>query len=181
MRQLLTELELTANGTTTTWDSSGGAEPDYIPRLGHSDAPHLHYLALWNAASTDAQRQRVIQAAKDELDAILHSRGDRTREESETSRDARIVREGRGFPAREVAVRFRTGVTTVHAARHAAGVDLEFGEKPCATRAPPGAAGSAMRREQLEKLIADGRSLRQAAEHLNISYWTARRDVGQMD
>lgn len=181
MRRLLTRLELTTNGATSTWDASGGAEPDYIPRLGHSDAPHLHYLELWNAATTDAARQRVYEAAQDELDAILHSRGDSTREESKQSLHARIVREGKGWPAVRVAIHCRCGVTVVHSARHAAGVDLEFGEEPRAAPAPAGAAGSAARREQLEQLIAGGRSLRQAAEHLGISYWTARRDVGQMD
>lgn len=181
MRQVLTRLELTTNGTTTTWDASGGSEPDYIPRLGHSDAPHLHYRELWNAAASDAERERVHVAAKHELDGILKSSGDPTKEESKESLYARIVAEGEDWPALRVAIHCRCGITIVHAARRAAGRDLEFGKQPRAAPAPAGAAGAAARREQLEQLIADGRSLRQAAEHLKISYWTARRDVGQMD
>lgn len=171
MHRVLIRLALTTNGRTTSWDSSGGGEPDYTPRLGHSDAPHLHYAERWRLAVDEDERSKVHAAAADELDQILKSRGDRTKEESKKSRDARIIREGEGVKAKEVAVRFRCGVTTVHSARRAAGRDLEWGRLPREVE-------PASRRAELERLIAAGCSVKQAAFSLGIAYVTARRDLG---
>jgi hypothetical protein len=144
----------------------------YTPGLGHSDAPHLHYLDLWNMATDDEERWGVCAAAADELDHILKSRGDATKEESAKSRDARIIREGEGFKAQEVAVRFRCGVTTIHTARRNAGRDLEWGTLPRDV-------DSQQRRAEIERLMSRGSSVRQAAFSLGISYNTARRALGR--
>lgn len=136
MRDVLLQLALTSNGRTAAYDSSGGGTPDYVlvdddgrGKLDPADAPHLRYAMEWDAAEDDSQRAEVLKRARDELDRIRRSHADPTAVESKEERDRRIVKEGRGFPAAEVAISIRCGITDVHKARAAAGVDLEFGEE----------------------------------------------------
>lgn len=136
MRDVLLQLALTSNGRTSAYDSSGGGTPDYVlvddkgrGKLGAGDAPHLHYAAEWDAASDDETRAQVLDAAKDTLEHIRRSHADPKAAETKQERDARIVEKGRGWPAREVANHVRCGVTDVHKARAAAGLDIEYGEK----------------------------------------------------
>lgn len=136
MRQVLLELAMTSSGRTTSYDSRGqSGTPDYVPvdgrgraRLGLGDAPHLTFFKRWNHAGDDDARAAVLEAARAELEQIRRAP---TRPpavvESKKARDARITREGAGWPAREVAIAFRTGVGTVRNARKAAGLDLEYG------------------------------------------------------
>lgn len=135
MRQVLLQLEMTSNGRTAAYDSSGGGEPDYVlvddrgrARLSIGDAPQLLYVRAWNAARDDTERAQVLKEAGDELDRIRHSRADRTVEESKSDRDIRIVTEGEGWPASEVAIQMRCGIRDVHRARAGAGRDVEYGE-----------------------------------------------------
>lgn len=138
MREVLIALGMLAAGRTTSYNPSGsGGEVDYAhvddrgrPRLATGDAPHLVFAQRWDAAGDDDERAAVLEAARDELDRARRSRADPNAVESKRDRDARIVREGAGWPAREVATTFRTGIKDVWNARRAAGRELEFGELP---------------------------------------------------
>lgn len=135
MREVLLQLALTSNGRTSAFDSSGGGTPDYVlvddkgrGKLGRGDAPHLLYAAEWADAQDDPARAAVLEAAKAELDHIRRSHADRSAGESREDRDRRIIKEGDGWAARDVATTFRCGITDVHKARSAAGRDIEYGK-----------------------------------------------------
>jgi predicted XRE-type DNA-binding protein len=135
MRDVLLQLAMCAAGRTASYDSSGGGDPDYVlvdehgrAKLGAGDAPHLHYAAEWDAASDDERRAAVLDEAKKTLDSIRRSQADPTAIEPKDARDRRIVKEGEGWPAREVAISMRCGIRDVWRAREAAGRDVEFGE-----------------------------------------------------
>lgn len=102
MRQVLLDLAMLGAGRTTSYNPSGGGG-DYTPRAQTGDAPHLEYAARWNAADDDGERAAVLAAARAELDSARRSRAVPTAAESKQDRDARIVREGEGWPARDVA------------------------------------------------------------------------------
>jgi hypothetical protein len=142
MGEVLLQLALTSNGRTAAYDSSGGGEADYVlvddngrARLDPADAPHLLYAAAWDAAGDDEERRQVLEEAKDTLDRIRRSHADPTVAETKEERDRRIIKEGKGWPASEVAIHIRCGVTDVHKARAAAGLDVEFGEQKVNGRA----------------------------------------------
>jgi DNA-directed RNA polymerase specialized sigma24 family protein len=135
MRDVLLQLALTSNGRTVSYDSSGGGTPDYVlvddrgrAKLAQGDAPHLSFAAAWDSARDDVERAAVLKAARDELAGILKSRADHEAVESKAERDQRIVKEGEGWPAREVATSFRCGIRDVWHARADAGRDVEYGE-----------------------------------------------------
>jgi hypothetical protein len=124
-------------GDTDAAGSPGAGTPDYVlvddkgrGKLGRGDAPHLHYRSEWDAAGDLAVRHEVLKAAQAELEHIRRSHADRGAGESRQDRDRRIVNEGDGWPAREVANSFRCGITDVHKARAAAGRDIEYGRRP---------------------------------------------------
>lgn len=135
MRDVLLQLEMASNGSTSTFDSSGGGTPDYVlidedgrPRFGVDDAPHLYYRAKWNAAGDDDARTAVLTAARKTLDSIRRSHADRTAAETKEQLAHRIVNEGEGWPARDVANSMRCGIRMVWASREAAGRDVEYGK-----------------------------------------------------
>lgn len=174
MRDVLLQLALTSNGRTASYDSSGGDALD-IPTLGAGDAPHLHYLQRWRQATTDTDRAAILEAAQATLRDILHSRGDRRREESKADRDARIVERGDGIHAREIAIWARCGIRDVWKAREAAGRDPEYG-RPLRG---PGELTAHQRQAEAARMAERGMSARQIALTLRVSTSTIRRDLGR--
>lgn len=174
MREVLLQLALTSNGRTSSFNSSGGSEPDYTPTLGAGDAPHLYFAAAWDAAQSESRRAALFDEAKATLRHLVHSSGVSTRVESKADRDARIVDLGEGLPAREVAYRFHCGIRDVWNARAEAGRETEFGRKPRNGRElSPGA-----RQAEVQRLAREGMSARQIGVALDLSYSTVRRDLG---
>lgn len=180
MWAILTKLELTSNGATASFDAdSGGGSARHheanIPRLGRHDAPHLFYAIEYDRARDDQEREQVIERAEDELRAITHSRADRTKEETRDQRDQRMVDDGEGFEAIEVARRFNCGVRDVHRARAAAGRDTQWGKAPVNGRA----LTVEQRRARAREMEAKGMTGRQIALALKVSYSTVRDDLGR--
>jgi len=177
MRKVLLQLELTSNGRTASYDSSGNGnpEPDPIPKLGKGDAPHLTLQDRWNQAATDAERMSVLEAAEALLKAIRVSRGDRSRTESEAELRERIVERGEGLPAVDVAVWARTSVKIVHKAREAAGRDRDRGFRPRNGRA----LAEKERSAEVQRLADDGMSERQIGKALKLHRNTVRRALGR--
>jgi hypothetical protein len=171
MWAVLTKLELTSNGATASFDADSGGgsarhHSDTIPRLGRHDAPHLFYAVEYDRARTE-----------DELRAITHSRADRAKEETKDQRDQRLVDEGEGFEAIEVARSFNCGVRDVHRAREAAGRDTEWGKAPVNGRELTAEQRVARAREMADR----GMTAKQIAFALGRSYNTVRRDLGRLD
>jgi transposase len=175
MRDVLLQLALTSNGRTASYASSGGSETDYSPSLSFGDAPHLHFAKLWNAAETDGRREEVLAEAEETLDAIVRSHGDPGRIETKQELYARIVSEGEGWSARDVATRFRCGISVVWHARAGDGRDIEYGRRPRNGRA----LTADERQAEVSRLLDEGMSARQIANALRVGYNTVRRDLGR--
>lgn len=177
MRNVLLQLELTSNGRTAAYDSSGGGTPDYVlvddngrGRLDPADAPHLRYAKQWDDAEDDEGRRQVLARARDELEHIRRSHADPQAVESKQDRDRRIITDGRGFPAHEVAISIRCGITDVHKARAGAGLDLEYGE----ARVNGRALTRAQRDAEIVVLRRRGMNPFQIASKLGIARSTVR-------
>jgi hypothetical protein len=177
MRDVLLQLAMTSNGRTTTLDSSGVGTADYVlvddsgrAKLARGDAPHLTFAELWDLADDDHGREQVLKRAKDELDHIRKSHADPTKIETKDQLSTRIVREGAGFPAKDVAIAMRTGVTVVWKARQAVGRDIEFGELL------RGGRELSLEEQKIEviRLKRTGLSQRQIALRLNITHASVR-------
>jgi hypothetical protein len=182
MREVLLRLAMTSNGRTAAYDSSGGGTPDYVlvddqgrGKLDPADAPHLTFAARWDRAVDDDERAAILKEAQEELDAIRRSHADPKAVESKDERDRRIIKDGRGFPASEVAIAIRCGVTDVHRARAAAGVDLEFGEKRVNGRA----LGRGDRNAEILHLAKNGMNPFQIATRLGIPRSSVRYVLDQ--
>ena len=179
MRQLLAELELTSHGTTPRVDApgSGGYYQHVVLAGDHplEDPPHVVYRRLYEAATTDEQRQAVIAAAREALRAVRVSAGDPSREETAADRDRRIVEKGEGWLDTEVARWARCLLRQVHNARAAAGRDLTWGK--------PLRDGKQLEAEQLAaeitRLDRTGMPARQIAMALKVSYSTVLRALGR--
>jgi hypothetical protein len=180
MGEVLRGLEMTSNGRTSTLDSSGLGTQDYVlvddhgrAKLGRGDAPHLTYAEAWNAAGDDQhRRERVFEEAKSTLEHILKSHADMTVTEPKDARDKRIIKEGRGFHARDVANTMRCGITDVWKARLAAGCDIEFGE-PRPT-GPKRKLSIPERNAEVCRLTGLGLSQRAVATRLDIGHKSVR-------
>lgn len=124
VRLLLAELELISHGSTQSWNSAGGAHGDNTAVLpyGESNPPHVYFRDLYLTQTTDEGRQRVVGKI---CGALREARGhiDRSHVVGETreQEDTRIISQGEGFTADEVAHRFNCTPSRVRRARLAAG------------------------------------------------------------
>ncbi len=89
--------------------------------------------------------------------------------------DARIVAQGAGWPARDVAIWAKCSLRTVHRARAAAGRDTEWGHplKPTQT------LDVQQRRTEVQRRADNGQPATQIALGLNLSVSTVRRYLGR--
>lgn len=185
MRDVLLQLALTSNGRTVSYDASATGTIDWTlvddqgrGKLGIDDAPHLTFAKLWDRAQDDQQRQAVLKDATDVLAKIRRSSGDPSKEETLQDRDQRIVTNGEGLPAREVAVWARCGVRDVQRARRADGRDTELGHR---TRDSHD-LNSEQRTAEITRLsIEHNMNARQIAHSLGVSYSTVLRSLGRKD
>lgn len=189
MRDVLLDLALVSHARTTTWEpSTSGGKPGSRDLTG-GDKGASYYAARYGEpfhrctatcrhrqqpAGTDPERQAVLDEARAEL---RHLRGHEQRErptgETSDQRDARIVREGEGFPAREVAIRFRCGVTDVRRARNDAGREPDLGY-PTTVEQP---LTRSDRRDRVRKLRDSGMSIGAIALRLGIGKATVHEDL----
>jgi hypothetical protein len=129
-RQILGEMELLMHGKTASLNSSGrGGERNPVPQ-GEAHPPHEQWLAVFNdLAPFPHLLRQAIHNARLELERI--KRRDTTvvvREETREEWEARLLRDGAGFEARDVAVKFNCAVQDVTRLRTAAGRDPNLGQ-----------------------------------------------------
>lgn len=176
-REVLLQLALCSNGRTTSWSPTNASTSaaGQTPRLGRSDAPELELARAYDRATSDVERQALLDEAIATLDSIRHAPATAVAGETKAERDARIVEHGEGLPASEVAIAMRCGVRDVWTARAANGRDPEFG-RPCLN------GGSLTKRERQARVLeltAEGMTARNVARVLGVHYDTVRRDLGR--
>jgi DNA invertase Pin-like site-specific DNA recombinase len=108
-RQVLAELELTSNGTTTAWNSSRATgKPGSKLLFLSEEPPHDHFRRRWDGCASDRARELVLAAAREALEGIRHqSQRPKLKQEPPSVRERRLVASGRGVPAKEIARRER--------------------------------------------------------------------------
>lgn len=118
-RQIFAQLEMTSNGTTYGWHSSGGGKSgSRDPVSGDPNPAHVTYRERYIRAPTDVERDRVLGQARDEL-RRLQGRYKRPEAKGESPKQwrSRMVREGAGFDDAVVARTFNTTAKVVRAVR----------------------------------------------------------------
>lgn len=163
VRLLLSQLELLSHGSTASWNPAGGhTEPAALP-FGENDPPHLRLRARYLAADSDEARTRAVNMMNKTLREFRGTGVDRSKVVGETreQEDARIVREGNGFTADEVALRFNCTPTRVRRVRLAAGRD-DVGREPARPDATDVPAVEAVR------MRSNGMTIRQIAFALSV-------------
>lgn len=182
MRVILAKLELVSNGSVQAWNASGGhsGEPDdkvveQIDR-GTENPPHIVFREWYEGEHTEEGRRSVIRAARKEYERIT-GRYEIRRERPKIEKTdlqilaERIVKEGEGWTAREVADTLHTTITTVRSARLAAERDIDFGREVDVVDPDM--------RVRIEQRIAAGFTERQIATIEKISKSTVRRVIGK--
>ena len=162
-------LNMIASGTTTAWSSEGGGKPGTKPPTTGEPGDDLAVLdRRWEDAKSDADRREVV---KDTRFLLRCWNGEIARErradlgrcwEDSTSRDERMLKEGRGWEPKLVAVAFKCGEKDVLKARLAAGLDPSTGEP----------VEGADRMVVVRQLHAVGVSNRQIAGRVGVSHVT---------
>lgn len=168
IRQVLAELELTSNGKTYTYGGSHHGFGETPPSTGDPNPPHVVYRISYEECTNDLCRVSVIRRAHRALKEIQHTQaGSAT--ETEAQRNRRLIKEGEGFSAEEVAVAMRMKVTEVWKTRLGFGRDKETGVVDITQRM---ALASPAERRARAKLLKDehGMSARQIALLLDVSH-----------
>lgn len=128
-RTILAQLELLSHGSTQSWNrSSPPSEMDRSPR-GDSFPPHEEFRIEWEIADSDEARARVIRNAR----AHLEQQTRRTTPKVEPlpdDTDDRIIDEGAGWSAGDVARALRISIKRVVAVRLERKLDPSTGRKP---------------------------------------------------
>lgn len=188
MREVLRELELISHVPASGYQPTGRSRSSDEP-LGGSRPPgdhgHTYYAQAYGppfhprsgrhpGCITDSQRAHVIENALLEVDH-LKGRTERPEpvEESAAQLEERMVREGEGFPADEVAVRFRTGVSRVRRVREAAGREPAFGR----LLEHESGLSTEDRRRRVRELRAENLPLSSIARIVGVDKGTVSKDL----
>jgi hypothetical protein len=181
MRTVLMQLALVSNGSTATIDADrgGGSARHYehavLAGTLRGAEPHKHFQRLYNAAATRAEREVVLDQAREVLSEILHSPPPPTSFETLEEKRAWIVKHCEGLTTQEAAIRAYTGVLTVYKARVDAGREPDRGRETNAVRYD----SIAERRARVRELAEQDMSAKSIAKYLGLSYNTVRRDLGK--
>jgi hypothetical protein len=134
-KQILVGLAMLSHGATQNWDSDGRGGYDAVSPPGELSPPHLEFKYAWDDAGTLEELAAVVASAREYLET--HRRRPEVEVEGETAaeRDARMIDEGEGWSAKEVALMFRCAAADVRRARIVASRDPETGRT---VETPPG-------------------------------------------
>lgn len=175
MQEVLLELMMLQHGSVTSWNptTSGSRERDPRPS-GDSHPIAEQYAHAYNQATNERARQRVLHEARDELQAW---RGHGTRRhagETKEELERRILKDGEGFDAQTVAVRFDTNAGRIRKLRVAKNRSPETG------KLLPGAKDDDRSKpERVLELHAQGCTLRQIEMFTKVSKSHVARILGR--
>lgn len=180
MRTVLARLELVSNGTTASYNSSGGHHhQDNLYPPGDTQPPHLYWRRLYererDADNEDGCRD-VLHQARADLERIT-GRYQRPHVTGETAGEqiARMLTETQGWTPHDVELsRWRMPARQVRRHRVNAGRDPE-------TAQPPTNLKPADRRATAARLRQQGYSTRAIAATLAISQTMVRFDLARHD
>lgn len=162
MRDILLRLWMLPWGKTSNYNpDGGGGVPDSRPPSGvrfdgpSERLPHEYWSRQWDRAVGTYQKEKVRDGAREELERWQHAPerfGDE--EEGTEEREARMIREGRGWSPKDVSLHFNCTPKYVERVRRNAGVATDTGEGMPVREDSP-------QEEEVKALIARGLSERQ--------------------
>lgn len=192
MREVLNDLELMSHVPATGYQPTGrspGSDEHPGGKRPPGDKGHTYFAQAYGPPFShrttthpgcvhDTQRAHVLENARQE---VAHLKGliDRPapQEESAEQMEARMVHEGEGFPAEEVAMRFRTGVSRVRKARERAGREQTYGRE---LKPEPGLPTAERRRRARElRDPPNNLPIPAIAAKLGVDKGTISRDLGR--
>jgi hypothetical protein len=189
MRAVLAQLETCSHVPAAGWGPTGRSRSsDEHPGGGRPPGDIGHtYFARWYGPPfhlrtpkhpgcvTDDQRRNVLKAAKDELGHIRGGRVARPLVPGERREDweKRMVKEGAGFTAKEVSIRFRCGIRDVWKVRERHDREREYG------RVPEPDLDTQARRARVRELDGKGHTIAQIARLVGVHRSTVERDLGR--
>lgn len=104
--RLVVAYSMLGYGNTMRFGQIREADGQPLPS-GESDPPLDYWLDLWMAASSDAERRLIVQAARSELAAWKRRPDPPPEGETGEQMVARLIRDGEGWRAEDVALAFR--------------------------------------------------------------------------
>lgn len=187
MREVLTQLALCSHIGAAGYEPRGRSRATNSVNLVGGDKGNEYFARAYGmpfhrptprhpGCVTDEQRKHVIDTAGDELRHLRgNGRGQVSKPKGETLEQlkARIVKDGEGFPLKEVAINFRCGERIVRAAREEAGREPAFG------RVPEAGPDAEARRARALELKDEGLTVTQIAKLLGVHRSTVERDLGK--
>lgn len=147
--RLVVAYQMLGYGSTIRYGSRRSADAPILPG-GEGSPPLDHWLDLWLGASTSSERRLVVQAARSELQSWKRRSDPPPEGETGEEMIERLIRDGEGWRAEDVALAFRCTPRMVRRWR------VERDRNP-ETGRPDGTLA------QAQDLIAQGMTLRQAA------------------
>lgn len=181
MRQILARLEVTSNGRIYSYQPVGskGAFQGSAPTTGDSSPPHIRWAHAYNECVSDGERDRVIREANRELGELTCRPVRLVKGESVADRDRRLLKEGAGWSAREVADRFRVNLRDVWRIRREGGRDKDYGGAIKGREAESKRLQRVERQRRVRELKEryPGMTARQIGMHVGVDHKTVQQDL----
>jgi DNA-directed RNA polymerase specialized sigma24 family protein len=131
MNNLLLKLEMLAYwGKTTSWNPSvsSSAEAASVRRpAGDRELPHISFRKRYNETESPIGRLKIYMEAHALVEELSQTKDVEIKEETAEQRSRRMLSEGEGWSARDVANYFRCSATEVRRIRAEGGCDPESG------------------------------------------------------
>lgn len=132
IRQVLIDLELISHGSISAYNSSGGGhgENEHAIPPGENRPPHLYWRECFSDTNDETHRRTLLKAAQAELSTLRRRPKPTTEAQIMSDKEImeeRILREGSGWTASEVARTFRCSIGFVRKTRLHNARDTETG------------------------------------------------------
>jgi hypothetical protein len=160
MRDVLIRLSLVSQMPAHAY-GAGGGHPSSCEPTGNSRPTYERLRSDYEHATSNAERQRVLDRAKAELAPGKHAISQSI---EALSLDEIIIEDGEGYDAEQVAQRFGLAVPHVRRIRQRAGRRPDNGTNPDSERLP-----REQRRSEAHRMRAKGMTQRQISRILGVS------------
>ncbi len=167
MRDVLIRLSLVSQMPARVYGAGGGGHPSSCEPTGNSRPSYERLRSDYEHATTNAERQRVLDRAKAEL-----APGKIASIKADVGLDEIIVEDGEGYDAQMVAERYGLNPNHVRRIRQRAERRADNGAKLDAERLP-----TDRRRAEARRMRSKGMSTRQIAAVLGVKQPTIVEDL----